>query len=156
MLIALAVIALIVVLNIGLQTTATRLVIQYALYFSSGSRLLGRRLAVSLHLSVVMFILFANHLLQIGIWALAFIISGQFELYRTAYYHSAVNFTTLGYGDIVMDEPWRLLGAIEAANGVLMFGVSTAVLFSVISNLLKHEYAIHLKPSPEHDTRPQA
>jgi hypothetical protein len=48
-----------------------------------------------------------------------------------------VNFTTLGYGDIVMSRAWRLLGPLEAVAGMLMFGVSTAVLFGVTQALIR-------------------
>jgi hypothetical protein len=57
--------------------------------------------------------------------------------YATAFYHSAVNFTTLGYGDIVMPPVWRLLGPLEAANGVLMFGLSASAMFAVTNRLLE-------------------
>ncbi len=62
---------------------------------------------------------------------------GEFHDYATAFYHSAVNYTTLGYGDIVMSKPWRLLGPLEAANGVLMGGLAAAVLFAVLSHLMQ-------------------
>jgi hypothetical protein len=57
--------------------------------------------------------------------------------FETACYHSAVNFTTLGYGDIVMAPRWRLLGPLEAANGVLMFGLSASAMFAVTHRLLE-------------------
>jgi voltage-gated potassium channel Kch len=66
-----------------------------------------------------------------------FLSLGEFEDYATAAYHSAVNFTTLGYGDVVMSERWRLLGALEAASGILMFGVSTAMMTAAVIELLK-------------------
>ena len=50
-----------------------------------------------------------------------------------------VNFASLGYGDIVMSEQWRLLGAIEASAGVLMFGVSAGAMLSIMSYLLAHD-----------------
>ena len=60
----------------------------------------------------------------------------------TAFYHSAVNFASLGYGDIVMSEKWRLLGALEASNGVLMFGLSAGTLLAVMTNLFaRHKEA---------------
>ena len=43
-----------------------------------------------------------------------------------------VNYTTLGYGNVVPAERWRLLGPMTAMNGVLMFGWSTAVIFEVL------------------------
>ena len=56
--------------------------------------------------------------------------------------HSAENYTTLGYGDVVMSPSWRLLGPLEAADGMLMFGISTALIFAVISRLV--ETRLHL------------
>lgn len=61
--------------------------------------------------------------------------------FTTALYYSAVNFATLGYGDIVMSAQWRLLGPIEAANGVLMFGVSTAAMLRRNQLLLQDKAA---------------
>lgn len=86
---------------------------------------LGGNLAV---MNVVMMLLVLGNLGQIGIWALIFIWLGEFSEFTTAFYHSGVNFTSLGYGDIVMSEQYRLLGPIQSVNGVLMIGVSTAGL----------------------------
>jgi Ion channel len=76
------------------------------------------------------------HLIEIAVWAMLFIICGEFPEFGTAYYHSAVNYTTLGYGDVIMSPSWRLLGPLEAANGALMFGVSTAMIFAVVQRLV--------------------
>ena len=88
-------------------------------------------------LASIMVILFLGHMVQIMAWAVPFRIFGQFDDLETAFYHSAVNYTSLGYGDIVMTGHWRLLGALEAANGVLMFGVSTATFFAILSAQFK-------------------
>jgi len=88
-------------------------------------------------LSGGMLIVFVGHLLQVGLWALLFVGLGEFESYASAFYHSMVNFTSLGYGDIVMSEGWRLLGALEAAGGILMFGVSTGVGLAVVTALIQ-------------------
>lgn len=88
-------------------------------------------------------ILFFGHLLQIAVWALLFLWMDQFKEFddfATAFYHSTVNYSTLGYGDIVMSEPWRLLGAFEATVGVMMFGVSTATLFSAVSQMFNARF----------------
>jgi Ion channel len=81
------------------------------------------------------------HLIEIGCWAVLFVLCGEFSEFGIAYYHSAVNYTTLGYGDIVMSPAWRLLGPVEAANGMLMFGVSTAMIFAVIQRLIEARFA---------------
>lgn len=88
-------------------------------------------------LSVTLFFLLANCLLQVGLWAAVFVLVGQFTQYPEAFYHSAVNFATLGYGDVVMEPPWRMLGALEAISGVLMLGLSTATLSTVFGKLLQ-------------------
>lgn len=86
-------------------------------------------------LGALVFVLFFGHVLQFATWAALFVYIGQFQDFETAFYHSAVNFTSLGYGDIVMDPPWRLLGGLEAANGVLMFGLSAGALLSMMNRM---------------------
>jgi hypothetical protein len=92
----------------------------------------------------VMLILLTALQAQVAVWAGAFLLCGALPDYATAFYHSAVNFTTLGYGDIVMAPAWRLLGPLEAANGVLQFGLSGAAMFAVTNRLLelrlKHQH----------------
>ena len=83
---------------------------------------------------------FVAHLLEIAVWAVVFVLCGEFAEFGTAFYHSAVNYTTLGYGDVIMTPSWRLLGPLEAANGALMFGVSTAMIFAVIQRLLQDRF----------------
>jgi Ion channel len=84
---------------------------------------------------------FVAHLVEIAVWAVVFMICGEFPEFGAAYYHSAVNYTTLGYGDVIMTPSWRLLGPLEAANGMLMFGVSTAIIFAVIHRLIQSRFA---------------
>jgi hypothetical protein len=80
------------------------------------------------------------HLIEIMLWAVLFRICGEFPDLGTAYYHSATNYTTLGYGDLIMSPSWRLLGPMEAADGMLMFGVSTAIIFAVIQRLIQTRF----------------
>lgn len=89
----------------------------------------------------VIFYAFVAHLLEMALWAALFIICGEFSDFATAYYHSAVNYTSLGYGDIIMSPTWRLLGPLETADGMLLFGVSTAMIFAVIQRLVEARYA---------------
>ena len=91
-------------------------------------------------ISAVMALLVLGNFLQISIWAGLFMYLGEFQDFTTAAYHSAVNFATLGYGDIVMSEEHRILGPMQAVNGVLMVGVSTAVVMSALQNALKRTY----------------
>ena len=97
-------------------------------------------------ISSTLLILFAGHLFQAAIWASLFMFLGEFDDFLTAFYHSTVNFASLGYGDIVMSEKWRLLGALEASNGVLMFGLSAGTMLAVMTNLFsRHDNPIKPK-----------
>jgi hypothetical protein len=62
---------------------------------------------------------------------------GEYEAFGEAFSHSGVNFSTLGYGDIVMSEAHRGLGPLQAINGVLMIGFSTAVLMGTVTDIRK-------------------
>jgi hypothetical protein len=100
--------------------------------------------AISFLLVATMLIMLVGNLIQVTIWAGLFVFCGEFEQFATSFYHSVVNFTTLGYGDLVMSEERRLLGALEAANGVLMFGLVTGFMFAVLSELLNREWVRHV------------
>jgi Ion channel len=90
---------------------------------------------------LVMSFAFVAHIVEVAIWAWLFIICGEFQEFGAAYYHSAVNYTTLGYGDVIMSPSWKLLGPLEAADGSLMFGVSTAMVFAVILRLIQIRFS---------------
>jgi hypothetical protein len=84
---------------------------------------------------------FIAHLVEIALWALLFMICGEFSAFGNAFDHSAVNYTTLGNDNVIMSPSWRLLGPLAAADGMLMFGVSTAMIFTVIQRLIQTRYA---------------
>ena len=123
-----------------IQITAVVYMLQYLFKVVSlaktGSVGRGRTTYV---ISMIMIMLFLGHMAQAAIWAVLFKWLGEFGDFKTAFYHSLVNFASLGYGDIVMSEQWRLLGAIESSIGVLMFGVSAGAMLSLMSFILKHD-----------------
>jgi hypothetical protein len=83
-------------------------------------------------------IVFALHALEIVIWAGAYQLLlpvNELASFEEAVYFSFVTFTTLGYGDITLSEGWRLLSGIEALNGILLVGWTTAMIFSVVQNI---------------------
>lgn len=82
------------------------------------------------------------HVVEIAIWAAVLSLCGEFTRFAGAFYESAMNYTSLGYGDVVMSASWKLLGPLEAANGLLMFGVSTALIFAVIQRLVQSRFGI--------------
>ena len=81
----------------------------------------------------------AAHLIEIALWAFVLMICGQFTVFTAAYYHAALNYTTLG--DVEMSPSWTLLGPLAAVDGMLMFGVSTAMIFAVAQRLIVTRYA---------------
>jgi hypothetical protein len=94
------------------------------------------RLLPTSHMIVVMVatasVLMAAHASEVLVWSLAYAIIGAAPAGTDLVYFAFVNYTTLGYGDVVPVERWRLLGPMAAMNGVLLFGWSTAVIFEVL------------------------
>jgi hypothetical protein len=91
-------------------------------------------------LLIVMVAMMLGNFVQIVIWGALFICLGEFSEPYEAVYHSAVNFTSLGYGDVVMSARWKLMGPLEAANGVLMFGMTSAALMAILQRLIKDQF----------------
>ena len=75
------------------------------------------------------------HLAEISLWAIFYLWHGAMPDLASAMYFSAVTYTTTGYGDLVLDEGWRVLGAVEALTGILMCGWSTGFLFAIVNRL---------------------
>ena len=90
-------------------------------------------------LSAVMLLMLLGNLAQIALWGGLFMVLGEFGDFATALYHSGVNYAGLGYGDIVMSEHRRLLGPLETANGILMFGLSTAFMTAAVFEVIKQQ-----------------
>jgi hypothetical protein len=98
----------------------------------------------------VVYGLLVLHILQIIVWAVCYQWVGCFGDFPTSFYYSATSYSTVGFGDVNPPENWRILGAIEALTGILMFGWSTGILFSVVNHLhgsLK-ESAARPNPAP--------
>ncbi len=74
-------------------------------------------------------------------WALVFLALGIFDSLEPAVYFATVSFTTLGFGDIVLHPDWRLLSSLAAANGLIIFGLSTAFMMEFIFELRQAQRA---------------
>jgi hypothetical protein len=88
-----------------------------------------------LRVSCIVLLMFVTSVLEVLVWAIAYLALNAIEGFEQAVYFSMVTFTTLGYGDVLLDEHWRLLASFEAANGILMFGWSTAIVMAVVHRI---------------------
>ncbi|PLW76535.1 ion channel [Cohaesibacter celericrescens] len=81
-------------------------------------------------------LLVVSHTLQIWLWAAVLIWLGALENLPTAIYFSLVTYTTLGYGDVILSDAFKLFGAMASVTGLLNFGISTAFLVAFIGKVL--------------------
>jgi len=84
--------------------------------------------------SVLMMMLMIGNIAQVAFWALLYRALGAFEDFETAMYFSGVTFTSLGYGDVVLQGRIRLLGPLQAASGLMMYGITTAFFISAVQH----------------------
>jgi len=98
-------------------------------------------LLVFMQFSVLMVLLMLGNVLQILIWALLYRAMGAFPDLETAAYFSGVTFTTLGYGDLTLPKRLRLVGVLQAANGVMMFGMTTSVFVAAVQHAVSERLA---------------
>jgi len=85
-------------------------------------------------------------IVEVWIWALAFLALGIFHALEPSVYFTLTIFTTLGFGDIVLDENWRILSGIGGANGFILFGVSTAYLIELFREIGRQQHRSRLSP----------
>jgi hypothetical protein len=94
--------------------------------------------AISLSLTIIG--IFGAHVLEILVWAIFYYFVEEMQTWESALYFSTSSFTTVGYGDLLLSEEWRLLGSIEAINGMILFGWSTAFIFAGVRRIYGHLY----------------
>jgi hypothetical protein len=125
----------------ALGLTAITVIIHGVGAVASGRRVMGLwtrrgdrpgRLGAELLMAQLVGALLLLHLAEAVVWALFYVLIGALPDLETAAYFSLTSYTTVGYGDVVLPEAWRLLGPIEAAVGVLMLGWSTGILVLAI------------------------
>lgn len=86
------------------------------------------------------------HTLEIVVWSLAYLAIGAAPAGSDLLYFAFVNYTTLGYGDVIPVKQWQLVGPMAAMNGILMFGWSTAVLFEVLQKTIERQALLMKSP----------
>lgn len=135
---------MIVILLVGFLTMSVCLVLQ-ALFLVMAVRHFARisrhpppsswMIALG-HLSTLMMALMVGNVVQILVWGLIYWVLGAFDTFETAAYFSGVTFTTLGYGDELLKGRFRFIAPLQAANGVMMFGLSTAALLAAVQHAM--------------------
>jgi voltage-gated potassium channel len=91
-------------------------------------------------LSMTAVFLMLLHFAEVILWAMAYLLLTelpQLSTFEEAIYFSLTTYTTLGYGDITLGDHWRIMSGFEAMNGIMLFGWSTAMLFSVVQKILE-------------------
>ena len=73
------------------------------------------------------------HLVEISFWGLFYFWRGCLPDAESAFYFSGVTYTTVGYGDLVLPKPWRMIAPVEALTGILMCGLSTGLFLALVS-----------------------
>jgi voltage-gated potassium channel len=97
-------------------------------------------------LTLLVGLLLVLHVFEMAIWAAAYAAKGIFSDFETSLYYSVKSYTTVGYGDVLPPNSWRLLGPLEAAVGILMLGWSTGIIVAAVQRL----YNTRLEP-PQSD-----
>ena len=95
--------------------------------------------------------LVAIHGLEMWLYAALYMVLGVFNDMEEALYFSISTFTTVGFGELVIEGRWRILGALESFNGFLLIGWSTAFMVSVISRIrtMEMDWLDRLRNSPD-------
>lgn len=132
--------ALLVAITVVIHALGTTALVKYlaSRFMDEQGNWSSRRVHAAL-ISAAVFLVFL-HAVEIIIWAIVYkllVPVGELANFEAAWYFSFVTFTTLGYGDITLSEVYRLLSGIQALNGILLVGWSTALMFSIVQKIWK-------------------
>ena len=83
-------------------------------------------------IAAVGLLLAALHGIEAAIWAAAYVWLGALDSSKDAILYSVDSMTTRGASGVTLEPQWLMMGALEAADGMLLFGISTAYIFAVI------------------------
>lgn len=135
-------------LLVGFSVMLVCLIIQAAVAFSSvryyvrqsSNAAAPHKFMASIRpLLIAMLAMMVGNFIQIVLWGILFLLLGELDSLYEAVYHSAVNFSSLGYGDFVMSKSRKLLGPLEAINGVIMLGMTSAALMVILQQVIKDQ-----------------
>ncbi len=86
---------------------------------------------------IIVLALFTLHGIEIWLYAAVYLMIGAIHSLESSVYYSTITYASIGFGDAEMAHLWRLVGAIEGINGVLLLGWSTAFFVTVVARLPK-------------------
>jgi hypothetical protein len=129
------------IFNIAIHALIMMIVVRLAQSKSAKGKSHSSLLLIAVMIPTVS-VLMVTHAIEVMVWSLAYLMFDAAPADADIVYFAFVNYTTLGYGDILPLEPWRLLGPITAMNGILLFGWSTAVIFEVLRRTLARSLEI--------------
>lgn len=119
------------VCNITIHAMVMTLIVQVA-QATGKKRITQPSLRLASVMIVTVLVLMAAHIAEVMVWALAYWLVDAAPVGSKLIYFAFVNYTTLGYGDVLPVPDWQLLGPMTAMNGILLFGWSTAVIFEAM------------------------
>jgi hypothetical protein len=122
--------------NIAIHAIMMAVLVWMAHHASHITRNAHPRLRLVIVMWATVTVLMFAHLCEVVVWGATYDLLRAVPHGADAFYFAFVNYTTLGYGDIVPATRWRLLGPLTAMNGVLLFGWSTAVIYDILRTVV--------------------
>jgi voltage-gated potassium channel len=134
--ISLAVFALaLVVGTVLIHSVGSFLLLWGSVKFQARSSSLSTSIRLTVGVTIRVLALLLLHMLEVALWAALFYREGCFPDFRTSIYFSLITYSTVGYGDVVLNVQYRMLGGIEALVGILMLSWSTAILIGYLQRI---------------------
>ena len=121
---------LLIVMTTLVHSALTRIIYTYL-----ESKILTTRVQRLITIEVIVLMIILASLIEASLWAGCYFSIDAFQTVEECLYFSLVTFSTLGYGDVVLTQSYRLLGGFEAANGIIIFGWSAALLVDTLQRL---------------------
>ncbi|WP_420587045.1 ion channel [Ruegeria sp.] len=116
-------------------TWCTQMVRQMSLRLENSKKFVSIAAPICIALGFIV----AIHTFQVWLWAIVWVLGDVLPDWNSALYFSLVTFTTLGYGDIVLGEQLRIFAAFASVTGLLAFGLSTAFMVALMTQVFKEE-----------------
>ena len=128
-----------IAVTVVFQAFAFDFIIRKTKWLESTSLRKKKEIWKALTITIVVLAVTFTLIVEIWIWALFYLAVGTLPDLEAALYFSTSSFTTVGFGDVVLDKDWRMISSIEATNGFLLFGWSTAFIFEIVSRIYRKE-----------------